>query len=143
MCQETDGAGQVLAVRRYDPASNRTAVTETLRLPDATLAETVGQFGYDDLGRLLTAGYSDGSAFSYGYDAVGNRLAATRTLTSTQTHSYTYDDANRLVTADGVPYSWDDAGNLLSDGVYTYSLRPRAAAGGDDGGGTGLECGLL
>ncbi len=109
-------------------------MTETLRLPDATPAETVGAFTYDGVQRLTAAQYTDGAAFAYGYDAVGNRLAATRTLTSTQTHSYAYDysprsaaerdDANRLVTADGVPYTWDDAGNLLADGVYTYSYDP-------------------
>jgi YD repeat-containing protein len=38
-------------------------------------------------------------------------------------NSYTFDAANRLANVDGVPYSWDNNGNLLSDGVYTYSFN--------------------
>ncbi len=135
----------------YDEAANRTAVTETLRLPDATLTTTVGAFGYDGVQRLTAAQYTDGSAFAYGYDAVGNRLAATRTLTSTQTHSYTYDysprsaaerdDANRLSVADGVAYTWDAAGNLLSDGVYTYSYDPEQRLVGVTGPGLAWSAG--
>lgn len=34
---------------------------------------------------------------------------------------YTYDDANRLTSVNGVPYSWDAKGNLLWDGVSTYT----------------------
>ena len=34
---------------------------------------------------------------------------------------YVYDDANRLTSVGGVSYTWDDNGNLLSDGVYTYT----------------------
>ncbi len=99
-----------------DEASNRTAVTETLRLPDATLTHHRGAASATTASQRLTGGSNtpDGWAFSYGYDAVGNRLAATRTLTGTQTHSYSYDDANRLVTADGVAYTYDAAGNRLS-----------------------------
>ncbi len=31
------------------------------------------------------------------------------------------DDANRLATVNGVPYTWDNNGNLLNDGVNTYN----------------------
>ncbi len=31
-----------------------------------------------------------------------------------------YDDANRVLTAGGVTYTWDNNGNLLSDGVNSY-----------------------
>jgi YD repeat-containing protein len=34
---------------------------------------------------------------------------------------YTYDDANRLASANGVAYAWDANGNLLSDGVNSYT----------------------
>jgi hypothetical protein len=37
------------------------------------------------------------------------------------TTTYTYDDANRLVTAGGTPHTWNANGNLLHDGVMTYT----------------------
>ncbi|MGA9192002.1 MAG: RHS repeat-associated core domain-containing protein, partial [Anaerolineales bacterium] len=54
----------------------------------------------------------------YTYDAVGNRMTQ-ETLDGTNT--YTYDDANRLTSVDGVDYSWDADGNLLDDGVSAYA----------------------
>ena len=36
-------------------------------------------------------------------------------------NSYVYDIANRVTSVDGVAYTWDDNGNLLSDGIYTYT----------------------
>jgi RHS repeat-associated protein len=35
--------------------------------------------------------------------------------------AYQYDEANRLTSVDGVNYSWDANGNLLSDGTNTYT----------------------
>ena len=35
--------------------------------------------------------------------------------------TYTYDIANRLTNVNGTPYTWDDNGNLLSDGTSTYT----------------------
>ena len=35
--------------------------------------------------------------------------------------TYTYDAANRLVNAGGVPYTWNANGNLLSDGSAAYA----------------------
>jgi RHS repeat-associated protein/CSLREA domain-containing protein len=75
-------------------------------------------YAYDPLYRLTAANYSNGLAFNYTYDAVGNRLTQT-TLAATTV--YTYDDANRLVNVGGVNYTWDNNGNLLSDGVSTYA----------------------
>jgi hypothetical protein len=49
---------------------------------------------------------------------VGNRLAQTTLAGET---IYLYDDANRLTNVGGVTYTWDANGNLLSDGVKTYS----------------------
>jgi RHS repeat-associated protein len=49
---------------------------------------------------------------------VGNRLSETTHLGTT---TYAYDDANRLADVNGVAYTWDDNGNLLSDGVNTYT----------------------
>ena len=37
--------------------------------------------------------------------------------------SYSYDIANRLTSVDGVTYTWDSNGNLLSDGVNTLTYN--------------------
>ncbi|MDY7077500.1 MAG: RHS repeat domain-containing protein [Chloroflexota bacterium] len=76
---------------------------------------------YDPLGRLTAADYSSGESFEYAYDAVGNCLALTETITSTVVTTYTHDAANRLTSAGDVTYTWDDRGNLVSDGTFTYT----------------------
>jgi YD repeat-containing protein len=75
-------------------------------------------YDYDPLNRLTAADYSDGTYSHYQYDAVGNRSSQISPAGST---SYEYDEADRLVQVDDVDYTWDDNGNLLSDGVYTYT----------------------
>ena len=64
---------------------------------------------------------------------MGNRL---RQETHNQTNLYTYDIANRLISVDGVSYSWDDNGNLLADGertyVYDHANRLTSVAMGSD-----------
>jgi len=90
---------------------------------------------YDELYRLTEANYSDGTYFHYTYDANGNRLSET---TPAGTLCSYYDIANKLtaVYANGqnticptetpqgsTTYTWDDNGNLLSDGVTTYTYN--------------------
>lgn len=78
-------------------------------------------YGYDPLNRLTSATSTNGDNFQYTYDAVGNRL--TETTAGGVTLNYVYDDANRLTSVDGTTYTWDNNGNLLSDGtsIYTYN----------------------
>jgi YD repeat-containing protein len=79
---------------------------------------------YDSLYRLKQADYSTGEYFIYSYDAVGNRLTQTICLgapTCTPVNStYAYDESNRLLSVNGVAYTWDNNGNLLNDGTNTY-----------------------
>ena len=76
-------------------------------------------YEYDPLYRLTEANYSVGQVYTYTYDAANNRLAAG--LNGSQVTTYTYDIANRLTQVDEQPYTYDDNGNLLSDGTYTYT----------------------
>jgi RHS repeat-associated protein len=82
------------------------------------IQETIISYEYDDLYRLTEANYDNGLYFHYSYDAAGNRLTETTQNSST---SYVYDVGNRLSSVDGVAYTWDNNGNLLSDGASTYS----------------------
>jgi RHS repeat-associated protein len=96
--------------------------TATVTLPGGTSEVTTTiDYTYDPLYRLTNADYSTGDSYQYAYDSVGNRLTQesfVHGLSSSVT--YNYDVANRLTDADGVPYAYDDNGNLLSDGVNTY-----------------------
>ncbi len=81
--------------------------------------------------RLTAADYSNGDSYHYTYDAVGNRLTQTNMVNSvSSTVNYGYDNANRLTSANGVTYTWDNNGNLLSDGVngYTYNTANQLIA---------------
>jgi len=76
------------------------------------------------LGRLVGADYSSRVYFEYTYDSVGNRLSQTIEIDlglPPVTTGYAYDIANRMTVAGGVTYTWDDNGNLLEDGKYTYT----------------------
>ena len=79
-------------------------------------------YTYDPLHRLTCADYSTGESFAYVYDAVGNRTVLTETIPAngTRTTQYEYDAANRLTNVNGVAYTWDANGNLLSDGSRTF-----------------------
>lgn len=59
----------------------------------ASFAETIN-YGYDKMGRLIRAGYEDGTVVEYTYDKMGNRLqkvttTATKTPTPTPTPAAT------------------------------------------------------
>ena len=101
-------------------------------MSQASAATTTIDYEYDSLNRLTAADYSDGTYFHYNYDAVGNRVWEETQVGKT---CYRYDIANRLERVWsvavgeacgsggewGVSYGWDDNGNLLFDGTYTYS----------------------
>lgn len=114
----------------YDPASRISDYTDS----DPSQSQN---FSYDPLSRLLTASIGAGSTQeSLTYDTNSNRLSKTvQTATTAQT-AYIYGSTgNRLTqeTPQGKPainYTYDAAGNTLSDGVntYTYSDRGRLSA---------------
>jgi len=111
------------------------------RITDSTPPHEHSQsitYTYDPLYRLTATDYDDGTYFHYTYDRVGNRLTESIVAGTT---TYVYDDANHLTSMGGVPYTWSDNGNLLSDGMYTYgydhanpvSLRSRGERPADLG----------
>jgi RHS repeat-associated protein len=76
-------------------------------------------FTYDALYRLTGADYP-GTAddTTYTYDAMGNRLTHVKNGTPT---SYTYDDADQMLTAAGVSYTYDSNGNQTGQGSDTFA----------------------
>ncbi|MEU6176090.1 DUF6531 domain-containing protein [Streptantibioticus parmotrematis] len=102
-----------------DPAGLVTQVDTTR----AGLGDGSQAFTYDAAGRLLTGcaasstqiGCPSGSALTYTYDKVGNRLTQTAGSTTT---AYSYDAADQLTqSSDGsttTTYGYDDDGNTTS-----------------------------
>ena len=91
---------------------------------------------YDPLYRLKEANYSNGDYYHYTYDAVGNRKTQASNISGPLTNdTYFYDDANRIETVNGVPYDYDNNGNLKNDGVndYQYDTANRLKAFGPTG----------
>ena len=90
-------------------------------------------YEYDKKGQLLAVKDSDGNAVErYAYDKAGNMLKKTLRIgrgdspsrPKYQTTTFTFDDANQLVssTTDGVTtrYAYDAAGRLVREGSKTY-----------------------
>ncbi len=92
-----------------DAVGNRTAVTSNAG------AET---YNLDELNRVSSVDYPTGDDVSYTYDDNGNIHTMTVGATTT---TYTYDNAGEL-TSDGTnTFSYDENGNLTGDGASSYS----------------------
>lgn len=106
--------GNTVRTLSYDAVGNITGWSDS---SDATKAQ---RFGYNVLGRLT--GYAaTNESQSFQYDANGNHTAKTdngvNTLYGIQTNS------NCLVSAGNQPQTLDANGNLLNDGVHTYTYN--------------------
>jgi RHS repeat-associated protein len=122
--------GSATVTIAYDNAGRRTSLT----LPNGIVTE----YTYDDDSRLTTLTYKDGGTpigdLTYTYDAAGQRTSVggtwARTSLPAALASATYDDANQIATFGGVSFSYDDNGNLTSDGVrsYTWDARNQLAS---------------
>ncbi len=117
--KNSDGATLFSYTYQYDNVGNRTRMTE------AGGGQT--DYTYDDLYRLTGVTYPDLTTASYTYNDVGNR---TQLVDSSGTTNYTYDNADRLLSAGTTTYYFYDGFNALvetnSSGVtvarYTSGL---------------------
>ncbi len=96
----------------YDSTGNRLSMTD--------LTGT-HHYRYDGVSRLDSVVYSDGTTEIFRYDGAGNRLLRIYAGDSTV---YTYDKADRLISAGGITYTFDANGNMTSktdtSGTTTY-----------------------
>lgn len=127
----------------YDPDNGkwgkngtRSAVVEDIITPAGTSPARIQarvDYVYDVLYRLVDEHrYGDGGdpgvAYDkqYVYDAAGNRV---RLISGAVQTDYTYDSANKMLTAGSATFTYDDAGNTLTktDGstvtTYTWDYR--------------------
>jgi len=84
-------------------------------------------YGYDDIYQLTSAKYERGQAFTWEYDTAGNRLSSVEALAPTPSRSYVPNNLNQYASVNGVRYSYDVDGNLLTDGTrnFGWDIRNR------------------
>lgn len=113
----------------YDNADRRTSLT----LPNGVAVS----YSYDNDSHLIGITYQFGSNtlgnLSYSYDLVGRRAliggSFARTGLPGTVTSATYDAANELTRWNGIALSYDQNGNMLSDGsnAFTWNARNQVA----------------
>lgn len=100
----------------YDTAGQRL----TNQVSDNTGPIRTETYGYDKLNRLTSVNYGDGQTQSYTFDAMGNRLSKTDAGGGINgTESYSYNNANMLLSRAGNAYTNDANGNTLTGGGRT------------------------
>lgn len=94
--------------------------------------DVTGTFNYDGASQLSSIVYTHAGTvlgdIIYEYDDSGNRMGVTGSLARTSLPdgmSQTLDEANQLITQDTTSLSYDANGNLISDGVRTYTWDAR------------------
>ncbi len=83
----------------YDAVGNRISMTDN---------EGLHTYQYDRLDQVVRVEYPDGTFSEYTYDPAYNRQTL---ITPDTTIQYAYDDNNRLLSAGGVEFSYDNNGN--------------------------------
>jgi RHS repeat-associated protein len=110
--------GSTISRHEYTIDSAGRRVGESLNSGASSVSYT-----FDNGGQLTNEVRTGANAYttSYSYDNAGNRTS--KTLGGT-TENYTYDDANKLLSAGGKTYSYDAAGNTtgVSSSSSTVSL---------------------
>jgi RHS repeat-associated protein len=109
----------------YDASSRVTTQT----LPNGVVTE----YAYDDASRLTSLTYKKSGNtlgnLTYGYDSTGRRTRIGGTLATTglpqAVTSTTYNSANQQTGFGGQTLTYDNNGNLTSDGTNTYTWNAR------------------
>ena len=126
-------AGKYLGGRQNADASVVYEYSKSGQIVARTANGVRQTYEYDKKGQLLAVKDSDGNALErYAYDKAGNMLKKTLRIgrgdspsrPQYQTTTFTFDDANQLVssTTDGVTtrYAYDAAGRMVREGNKTY-----------------------
>ncbi|MDD1515378.1 DNRLRE domain-containing protein [Priestia megaterium] len=105
---------------KYDSNNNRTEVTSYKA--DGTIDKTTS-YNYDDNDQLTKETLSDGTIKEYSYDGFGNRTSTKITengKSAIQINSK-FNNDNELITFGDEAITYDNNGNRLKDGNYSYA----------------------
>ncbi|MGV3719790.1 MAG: RHS repeat domain-containing protein [Actinomycetota bacterium] len=105
----------VLVQNDYTNDNNGNRLTNTVS--DNSGPIRTEEYGYDALSRLTGVDYGDGQTQTYAFDPMGNRTQKADSVTGTE--SYTYNNANMLLTRGSNSYTNDLNGNTLTGGGRT------------------------
>ena len=111
-----DAANRLLSVSNMGRAGLLSSFTYVLdkvgnRLQVTSAAGGSSQYGYDPLYRLTSWTAPSGQSTQYAYDAIGNR---TGLVSSAGATSFSFDDADEMLTAGAASFYYDGNGNRLS-----------------------------
>jgi len=128
---------EVTAIEHYSKDGTLTGFNRYTYNTDNLVAtketsEGTWSYSYDKVGQLTSAVLKDTSnnvlrSENYTYDAMGNR---TKSVIDGVTTTYTYNNMNQIVSANGFAYKYDADGNLLEDEKrsYTWTTDNRVAS---------------
>jgi RHS repeat-associated protein len=108
----------------YDAADRQTLLT----MPNGVSAEYLYDANDQVAGLTYKHGTSTLGTLSYAYDAKGQKRAVGGTFAQTPLPAAivaTYDDGSQIATWGGVPFTYDQNGNLTSDGTRSYIWNER------------------
>ncbi len=114
--QQRTGAGTVLSSFGYTYDADGRRISETLSATDA-ITNT-----YDAAGQLVREVRTGRQGYDtlYTYDAAGNRTTISREGSVT---GYTYDDANKCLSAGSTAFTYDPAGNCIAASSPTETVQ--------------------
>lgn len=120
---------------------DRAGRPERVGAPGTGLSQT---YVYDDAGRTKSITYRSGGSvlgdLAYDYDEAGRptttRGSYSRGMLPEQFGVATYDEANRIRAIGATPVRYDPDGNLIDDGIATYSWNARGQLSAESAPGT-------
>ncbi|MBM7861010.1 DNRLRE domain-containing protein [Lentzea nigeriaca] len=139
-----DAVGDLSEVRQGDTAVS-TISRDRVGRPERVGAPGGGgvsqTYAYDDAGQIKSITYRSGTTvlgdLTYNYDAAGYPVRTTgsysRAMLPEQFGLAVYDRANRVSAVGATTISHDPDGNLISDGVTTFSWNARGQLAGEAG----------
>ncbi|MEH6908907.1 DNRLRE domain-containing protein, partial [Neobacillus drentensis] len=130
---EYNGANQLVSLTNYNVngiVMERFLYTFATNGNIMSVQTTKGtvNYQYDQLNQLTQETLLDGTMISYEYDSVGNRTKKTVTKgTSSTITTYSFNQANQLISENNQPYLYDLNGNLVDNGksIYTFNADNR------------------
>ncbi|MCO7125914.1 DNRLRE domain-containing protein [Sporolactobacillus shoreicorticis] len=106
--KDSDNSPALNVAYSYDHSGNITKASDS---------DGDSTYTYDGNSQLTKEVLPDGTTNTYTYDSVGNRTAS---LVNGAAATFTYNDANQILTKNGTAFRYDADGNLTQDDQFNY-----------------------